>query len=507
MPMDTRTIALGVDGATYDLLDEWIQAGELPNFESIADEGLDWALETTIPTRSIPAWPSFNSGTNLGTHGLLDFNCDLDSDSEELVDQTNLRSGRFWDVLAEDGVSPITLGGLLTYPPREVQNGVEVSGPMTPESAEVFTTPESVSERIRELVPGYEFGPSLDGSRRAVRDACIESAEQRATVAKDLMTEHNWQFFFGLFIATDRAQHKLWDTPEEILPVYKKVDDFIGWVREKYPEANVILFSDHGFTSPPERDFFLNAWLASRNDTAEGSPDTSLKYTVAKWSYSNARHYLGINFRDLAPARLETWLTDTGESSSSPVRAAKRNIDGVHVDLPNDQEVIEDMINDLCDLTDPETGSQVFRGVYRKEDLYEGKYVEDLPEIILLPNPEYNVNTNPSNNVFGLFPGSENEGMHDAAREGVLMMAGPNVKQDPERKTASLLDIPPTLLHMCDSPIPSNYDGKVLTDTLTGAPAQREVASREPLHTGPEMISTAEDREDVEERLSDLGYL
>ncbi|WP_369333774.1 alkaline phosphatase family protein, partial [Halorubrum sp. SP9] len=68
----------------------------------------------------------------------------------------------------------------------------------------------------------------------------MESAEQRATVAKNLMTEHSWQFFFGLFIATDRAQHKLWDTPEEILPVYKEIDDFIGWIRERYPKANVI---------------------------------------------------------------------------------------------------------------------------------------------------------------------------------------------------------------------------------------------------------------------------
>jgi|GEM_PF-6972787 len=505
--MGSRTIALGVDGAVYDRLDEWLAAGELPNFVAVADEGLDWTLETTIPTRSIPAWPSFNAGTNLGAHGLLDFNCDLGTEGETLVDQTNLRSARFWDVLAEAGVPPIILGGLLTYPPRDVAGGIEVSGPMTPDSAEVFTTPAAVSERIRELVPGYEFGPSLAGSRDAVRDACLEAVEQRSTVALDLMAGHDWQFFFGLFIATDRAQHKLWDTPEEILPVYQAIDDFIGEVRERYPDANIVLFSDHGFTAPPERDFFLNAWLSSRTDADADGPAPSLKYSIAKWGYSTVRRSLGINFRDLAPDRLEAWVTDSGDESQPPIRAATRNIDGIHVDVPESEAVIEDLITELRALTDPATGTQVFQGVYRCEDLYQGPYVADLPEIILLPNPNYNVNTNPNYQAFGTFPGSENEGMHDAAREGILMMAGPDVTNDAERRTASLLDLPPTLLHLCDAPVPTNYDGTVLDDALTGSAAQRAVATRDPIRPGPETVAATGDRSDVEDRLADLGYL
>lgn len=510
--MSNDVILVGVDGATYDLLDDWMAGGELPNFAAIAEDGVSYTLESVVPTQSVPAWPSFNSGTNPAKHGLFAFNEDVKGDGDVLVDSRRLHAHRFWDYLAEDGLTPGVVGSMLTYPPRDLPRGFEVTGPLTPGDATDFTTPEELADELRAEVPDYSFGPDLDGSREDIQQACLDSVDQRAVASRHLMTEKEWDFYSVLFIASDRVQHKLWNTPEMILPVYERIDAFLGWVREAFPDTDILVVSDHGFTAPPERDFFLDTWLAERGDDDAGG-EASRKYALAKRVYSTVRQSTGVNLRGVLPTAVESWLTDAGgdDGDDEPsIRAASNtHFDGVFVDEDRDdyEAVRDQLIEDLLAVTDPETGERVVREAWKREERYGGDYLHLVPDVVVLPYPNYNVNANPYTDTFGQFPGMENEGTHDAAPDGILLGAGPNVAATAERERVSLLDIAPTILHLLDSAVPGNMDGTVPTGLLDGDAADRSVEYRDPMPYAAGADPALGERDDVEDRLEDLGYL
>ncbi len=68
-----KVIVLGIDGMDPDLVLQFVERGEMPNFKKLIDTGYFGALQTTMPPQSPVAWSSFITGTNPGGHGIFDF--------------------------------------------------------------------------------------------------------------------------------------------------------------------------------------------------------------------------------------------------------------------------------------------------------------------------------------------------------------------------------------------------------------------------------------------------
>lgn len=74
----------------------------------------------------------------------------------------------------------------------------------------------------------------------------------------------NGGFLFFYFSSIDQNSHVLWGKHEdELLKVYREVDACVGSVRRQQPQAELIIISDHGFTTF-DRAVNLNAWLNQR---------------------------------------------------------------------------------------------------------------------------------------------------------------------------------------------------------------------------------------------------
>ena len=69
----SRVLIIGLDGATWNVLDPLIENGVLPNLEKLAKNGTRGILESTIPPITACAWPSFYTGRVPGNHGVFDF--------------------------------------------------------------------------------------------------------------------------------------------------------------------------------------------------------------------------------------------------------------------------------------------------------------------------------------------------------------------------------------------------------------------------------------------------
>jgi len=71
--MSYRVWVIGLDGATFDLISPWVDAGLLPTFARLMKEGAWGELQSTIPPVTGPAWSTFMTGTNPGMHSIFDW--------------------------------------------------------------------------------------------------------------------------------------------------------------------------------------------------------------------------------------------------------------------------------------------------------------------------------------------------------------------------------------------------------------------------------------------------
>jgi predicted AlkP superfamily phosphohydrolase/phosphomutase len=68
-----RTLIIGLDGATFDLLEPWTRAGYLPSIAKLIDHGIHGPLCVWPNMNSAAAWSSLITGYNSGQHGIFDF--------------------------------------------------------------------------------------------------------------------------------------------------------------------------------------------------------------------------------------------------------------------------------------------------------------------------------------------------------------------------------------------------------------------------------------------------
>ena len=179
-----------------------------------------------------------------------------------------------------------------------------------------------------------------------------------------------------------------------------------------------------------------------------------------------------------------------------------------------DYETLRDeIIGRLQELCDPETGEPVVQEIYRREDIYHGPASQRAADILFIP-------TRMEYFGFGEYEFGSNRVIEAMKRgisgthrmNGVLLMRGEPVRPGGRIGDASLYDLAPTILHLMGEPVPSDMDGRVLTEALTAPhsdPSRVRYVEMEtriqeaPLGAGLD----AEAEAIIVDRLRDLGYV
>jgi predicted AlkP superfamily phosphohydrolase/phosphomutase len=291
----------------------------------------------------------------------------------------------------------------------------------------------------------------------------LKTYKERLKVTLKLMTEREWDLFWVVFTATDMIQHYYWKFMDENHPKYDPdaapelkdaifklwvdVDADLGEIVGALPkDATLIVLSDHGFGPV-------------------GDPICYTDGAIAQLIYLDMQGKLPF---------------------------------GV---VPQDQyEQVRDMVaRKLLELRDPETGEKVVKEVYRKEDIYSGRYVTKAPDLVAIEMPFYYMqgdtvpgrdNIGPVSTTFSAF--------HQP--NGIIVVIGEGIKSGPLTRDQSLIDLTPTILYMLGEPVPSSMDGRVMED-LFDPGHLGEVPIR---YSGESTASESEDTEYTDEELEKL---
>ena len=93
--MKPRTLLLGLDGATFTILDPLMAAGEMPFFKELVDTGVRAELRSVVPALTPPAKPRLRGACATETCSKILASSEDDVGSELPLSTTRTSSGRY----------------------------------------------------------------------------------------------------------------------------------------------------------------------------------------------------------------------------------------------------------------------------------------------------------------------------------------------------------------------------------------------------------------------------
>ena len=210
-----RLLIIGLDGATFRLLDPLMDRGLLPTLAKIRSEGVVGPLRSTVPPVTVPAWSSFITGKNPGKHGISEFMIREKGTYEETPINARMRAGApFWRLLGDE--EPVlVLNVPTTYPPDPLA-GVMISGFLTPAGKRDYVQPPELLDEIEaRFGPYYLYFRSPEAAGWRSREAaegliheCDEMVDYKFQVVRYLIEKLDPSLVMNHVWGTDRLQHE-----------------------------------------------------------------------------------------------------------------------------------------------------------------------------------------------------------------------------------------------------------------------------------------------------------
>ncbi len=361
---------VGLDGMPFQLIRDLSADNTMPNTGRLIEEGVFRQMASSIPEISSVAWSSIITGANPGEHGIFGFT-DLATNTYRLTfpNFNSLKMPPFWE--RENSGRSVILNVPSTFPARPL-NGVQVSG-FVALDLERSTYPPALVPWLESLdyrvdVDSQAGHQSLDLFLRNL-DRTLQA---RIAAYRHLWHGEDWDTFVLVFTGTDRLAHFLWDAYEDkshkyhstFLDYLHQIDEVIGEITHKMNTTDsLIMLSDHGFELL-ECDVHINFFLSQQEFLKfKKNPPQSL----ADIDY-------GTKAFALDPARI--YINLEGKYPRGSVK-------------PEDKELVIDELEKSFESLKV-NGRKVIEQIYRKEETYEGPYLDQAPDLVLLPGKGFN---------------------------------------------------------------------------------------------------------------------
>jgi predicted AlkP superfamily phosphohydrolase/phosphomutase len=556
MATNQRAVLLGIDGATFDLLGPWMEAGHLPHLERLSREGVCGDLESTRPPTTAPAWVACVTGVNPGKHGVFDFReSPLKDPRRPLISSRSVRAPTLWHILSHHGRQVGLLNVPVSYPPDPVDSFV-VAGMMSPGPSSDYAYPHGLRGELNARgyvidveIQKYDVQAEADANR--FLDDVLSAMQVRAEVLLHLMDNRPWQFLMAVFVAADRIQHLFWKTladPESdfyhspaaerlrsrILAVYQGMDALVGELLARVDadgQIGLFVVSDHGFGST-KAWFNANRWLQDQG-WLHLKPRSALRkrffYELMQANDSRMAkallpESLGRSIRRRVRSGRSVFKTDLDQCidwartraffASIPAQGfyihVRRNGIGTVDPGTEYQELRQQLRDRLLKVSDPRSGERIVDRVWFREEVYDGPYTHLAPDVLFVAR-DYAYLGRELLGTRCVVETSMNwaNGFH--RMNGIFLAYGSHLGRGVQAQGATMVDVAPTVLHSLGLPVPGNMDGRVLaeafaSDYMALNPVRRESPLAESGRKGSKGYSDDE-RAEVEGRLAALGYI
>jgi len=534
-----RVLVLGLDGATFDILQPMAEDGRIPNLARLMKEGSHGVLESTVPPVTIPAWVSMLTGKNPGKLGVYDL---VRRNGYGVEPNAYCYRGQspLWHILNAYGIKTGLMNIPGTYPPEEV-DGFMVTGMMTPSEGSVFCHPMTLASELDSTVSKYEIDVrqwQYSDEAHFIKDA-YRITEKRGRAAEHLIRSVPCEFYMIVFTSGDRMQHVLWNKRAVIEEYWEKLDRVIGRILRLFgDDTAVFVVSDHGF-GPVARTFYVNEWLRRRGYLrVKRSMNERLVAKVGEFMEGLYRFLgekkllypltvflnkaVGFNrvmkytFAYLATERLEARVNWRKTKAFSSVHTPSfghiyLNAEGMEhgrVSEGERDELLRSILEDFSRLSDPDTSERLRVDAYTAEELYIGPHVDEAPDIVFIVDGgrcEFDAKVGDGILFEDGAPLTGWTGTH--TMNGVFIARGPGIRREQRVEGVRIIDVAPTVLGLLGIAPPSDMDGRVLEEIFVEDAGEMRKAAPLSVSGGGKGSLSEDEKELIEDRLRKLGYI
>jgi predicted AlkP superfamily phosphohydrolase/phosphomutase len=532
------TLLIGVDGATFTVLQPFMDSGLMPNVRALVERGAHAPLRTIIPALTPPAWTSLMTGKRPGRHGVFDFFQKESPDSEylRLSTSNDIGTPTIWTLASEHGRRVVSLNYPLMFPPPPVNGAVVPGGWMPWRQLRLGCHPPGLFDRLKRL-PSFqprELALDMELEAKAIEgcpdDEYVEwiqlhtrREERWLEILRYLVAEEeSLDLVAVMFDGVDKLQHLCWRYidvacrpaepsawEQQIIDLceayFHRLDEMIGEiVALGGPNATIVIGSDHGF-GPTWDVFYLNRWLEDRGFLAWAAPDAA----------TNGDGSLKVGFAHMARHIAELDWDRTWAYAATPSSQGihiVRKTPGTDTPLPSEEygRIREEIAAELRSVINPHTGRPLVQDVVTKEEAFAGPYDGIAPDLSLVLEDGAAISILRSDEV--VRRRDHVNGHHRF--HGVFIAAGPSIRAGQRLNEVSITDVAPLVLYSLDVPIPDDLDGSLPVEIFEPGALSRR-APRYESHDSQDTVLVltepieldGDDEVLVLDRLRALGYV
>jgi predicted AlkP superfamily phosphohydrolase/phosphomutase len=370
-----RMVIIGLDGMPYRLIRDLAESGVMSNTRAIIENGVFKQMQSSIPEISSVAWSSIITGANPGHHGIFGFT-DIPPRTYRLSfpNFNDLKMPPFWK---HKGLGrSIIINVPFTYPANSL-DGVLIAGFVALDLRKA-TYPPALVPKLNEM--SYQIDVDSNKAHESL-DLFLKDLDRtlqgRIAAYRYLWDKEDWQTFMLVFTGTDRLAHFLWDAYEDESHKYHRafldhlhqIDNVIGEIASRTNTGDsLLLLSDHGFELL-EYDVYVNFFLSQESFLRfkKGPPESlaDIDYGTRAFALDPARIYVNLE----------------GKYPRGSVK-------------PKDREsVVNELQSNFESLK--VNGKKVVEQIYRKEEIYEGPYLDQAPDLVLVSGKGFNFKASP----------------------------------------------------------------------------------------------------------------
>ena len=523
----TATVLLGLDGATFAVLDPLMADGTMPRLKEFADGGTRAPLLSTPNPLTPPAWTTVTTGRTPGHHGILDF-----IRAEEgkhgmffrVTDSRDVRCETIWSLASRQDRRVTALNFYGTFPVRPVA-GYMVAGFVPGRHMRRACYPPELFQRLSdaESISVRALGMDLDEEKKCLQGMSAELYEE--WVRLHIQRERQWfetlrylmksdpsDLTAIVFDGVDKLQHLCWrllDPRADVgglapwerhiralcLDYFRQLDDIIGeTLGLAGRDARVFIVSDHGF-GPTDEIVYINVWLERQG--------------LLRWSPNAPKDEAEAIMVDRLKNHMD--MLDWDGTTAYALTPSSNGIFIRGVSPERYPEFRARLIAALERFTDERTGERIVTAIRTREEAFPGAQGHLAPDLTLTLRDGGLVSI--LNADATVRPRTEVVGTHRP--QGIFIARGPGIRAGTACGPLSITDVAPTLVYSLGLDVPADFEGAVPAELFDGAtlaaapprigPATRPVDDGAGARTGERLDAASEAL--VMERLKGLGYL
>jgi len=540
-----RAFILGLDGATWKVLDAMIERGVMPNLARLKARSAHGDMISCVPPVTSAAWTTMLTGCGPHRHGIFDHRrYDPELRRMRVNHSGRVRVPTMFHKLSDAGRTVVSINVPVTYPPMNIK-GLVVSGLDAPHLEAALSGNDEFAAAVKNTLPDYHHEviwkrPPRDAEefRRLAEETrkLFAARAESAWIADRMFAD--WSVMMVQFQNLDPFQHRCWpwlnvdETGIDDPPMNRAaeaamnaLDSAIGRLLElaEARGAGVLVSSDHGF-GPCSGRIAINRVLM---DTGLATPPALLK-TIRR-RRRQAIDHLRLWIEKRYDPRARSASFDTTVDAQFPIDWSRSLGFAPHQDTAamiylnrswfrkgaplTTPRQIDDartrFMQTLSEVADPnDSKSKLFREVIDMAATHGLDPARDgCPDIIALPRKDLWVRTKITSSMYWVDEDPDLPGTHRP--EGIIMAAGQGIT--PGRiADCSLIDFAPTVLARLGLPdLAAGMEGSDVFGTALrqdpGHAGGRAEAAQAP-HK-PTFEYDDEEQRLIEQRLADLGYL